>query len=294
MTELVGGNLTFINIPKGSGKTDLKELTSVPKFNFDGELVADQEKALYSFEVDGFIYDFLVVRKPKPTGKLFVLLSGAAVGVHLSPPVFQRWKWAEYFPGDCLYISDPTLRLEAEFKLAWYAGNANHEPLDVVAKLIKLVAGQLHVSLKDVFCYGSSGGGFAALRLGARMNDIGIVAVNPQTDITKYEQGSVEKFLRICFNGISRDEALEQYPEKMSVARFPERLIDSRIIYVQNDLDEHHVSVHQGPFRSAMESAGPGAGNILWLNFSNAGGHSAAESPEVFTKIINTITDDGY
>lgn len=279
----------LIKIPTSSGKTGLSDLTDVPKLKYHdaSELVA--EKAFYSFEDDGFTYDFLLVKKPGVVKRLFVLFSGAAVGDQ-PPPVFQRWRWAEQFPGHCLYISDPTIRLAENFRLAWYAGTPLHEPLEVIAQLITGIAEKLNVKLSDTFSYGSSGGGYTSLRLGAYLPEVGMVAVNPQTVVTKYHRGFVDRLLKVCFNGLAPEDALELFPRKLSLVHHADTLADRRIIYVQNSVDTHHALIHQPLFFEALGlESGETKGDVTFFPFYNEGGHTKAESPEVFTQVINKI-----
>ncbi|WP_218240971.1 hypothetical protein, partial [Pseudomonas sp. 2822-17] len=78
--------------------TSLEELK---KFNLEWPTIPKAlQEGLYTYKYEGFEYDFLY--KPSQEKRLFVLLSGSANRSKFTPPVFQRWSWAEYFPGHCL------------------------------------------------------------------------------------------------------------------------------------------------------------------------------------------------
>ena len=61
------------------------------------------------------------------------------------------------------------------------------------------------------------------------------------------------------------------------------------IIYIQNELDTHHMQEHYGPFALSMgyeATANETEGMFRRLHFSHEGGHRKAETPEVFTQAM--------
>ena len=83
--------------------------------------------------------------------------------------------------------------------LAWYVGTSDHDHFDVIGEIIVSFADKLGIKHKDIVSYGSSGGGFAAIRLSLFLPSITAIAINPQTEITQYERKNVEKYLEVCF-----------------------------------------------------------------------------------------------
>ncbi len=247
--------------------------------------------AVYSFTEDDFRFDFLFSPR-KGAKRLFVLFSGDALRAKNDPPVFQRWTWAPHFPGHCLYISDPSLHLASDLGLAWYAGTSGCDPLPTIKRVITEIAHQLNVAVRDVWSYGSSGGGFAALRLGCQLPGIGVVAINPQTVVTNYAGGSLKRYLRYCFDGRDRTKALADFPERLSLLAQVEPLKKTRVIYIQNTTDTHHFQEHYLPFCEAM-GVGPEHNetetDFRRLLFAHDGGHKKAENPEVFDKALDII-----
>src|SRR5690606_36415632 len=112
------------------------------------------------------------------------------------------------------YISDPTLKLYEDLGLAWYIGNKEADVQPIIVEIIKVVATKLNIPLENVILYGSSGGGFAALKFSSLIPEAIAIAINPQIDITVYKQGMADRFLKRCFDGISRKEAIKLYPER--------------------------------------------------------------------------------
>lgn len=282
------------NIPKFSGKVSLANLDEVSKAEWAG--VPAQDSCVYHHDEDGLRYDFLW--RPAPgSDKIFILFSGDAMRKDNDPPVFQRWSWAPHFPGHCLYFSDPSLYLNEKMGLAWYAGT---EKIDVQAVIVEIIRGflaKLGLNEENVYGYGSSGGGFATLRLLHFMPKAAAIAINPQTSVCRYEYKNVERYLDVCFNGRSREEALRDFPERLDLTSTPERLRGKRVAIIQNLLDTHHYEEHFKPLCAKLgtgfehDPQDPALRRIL---FSHEGGHKKAETQEAFDAIIDQVRSGAF
>ena len=283
----------LIEVPRFAGKTDIVQLADLPKVNYDTDKSLSNRKAVYTFHRDSFKYEFVLNRSETNSNRIFVLFSGDAMRSKYDPPVFQRWSWADKFPGHCVYVSDPSLYLHSRLGLAWYSGTAQHEPMSVISDLIREIAGKLNVNFSNIVSYGSSGGGFAALRFATFFSEAGVVAVNPQTDITNYSYKTVEQYLKICLKIEDRNEALRKFPGKLSLLKQVDKLANSRIVYVQNRLDEHHHMSHFLPFMQELglsEENGYSSDKLTSIIFEHEGGHIKAETSEVFTKAMSIVS----
>lgn len=275
-----------------SGKTSLLQLQDLDRVSYAGQLEHINRTALYYFEDQGLHYDFLW-RPKTQSNKLFVFFSGDAMRKKYNPPVFQRQSWASRVPGHCLFISDPMLYIDSSLGLAWYSGTELQDPLLRIAELIQQVVADLGLSLADVVAYGSSGGGYAALRLSLVLPDIAVICINPQTDITEYETRGVEKYLRLCWQGIGRAEAKTRFAARFSLlpAAEQKKFNHRRIIYVQNVMDTHHFEEHFKPFCEAVGIA-PVSSHTQYISvilFSHPDGHAKAETDEVFKQAIDYV-----
>ncbi|WP_375055684.1 glycosyltransferase [Zobellella sp. DQSA1] len=279
----------LIKVAEHSGKTSTNDLKSIPHKPFDGKV--DKEKTLYNFSDGNFQYDLLWAPK-EGSDRLFILFSGDAMRTKNNPPVFQRWSWSEHFPGHCLYISDPSLHLHPKLGLAWYAGTSTHDPMETIQNIIGKIASQLNIPNKSIISYGSSGGGFAALRLSLFMDGISVITINPQTVITKYSRNAVERYLKICFGGLTQIDALKNFSERLDLVSHAKNgaFSSSKIIYIQNTYDTHHYDEHFKPFLAEVEKHNEGK-NFTHILFSHPGGHKKAETPEVFTKAMSIVTE---
>lgn len=277
---------TTIKFPKGTIKTDSHKLLDLKKIEISlDDIPHPFDSGLYHFDQEGFRYEFLYY--PSSEKRLFVLLNGDFNRKRYSLPVFQRWSWADAFPGHCLFIADPMLYLHDQLGLAWYIGNSKAEPLTIIVDIIKAVASKLNIRMQDVIFYGSSGGAFAALRLSSLLPKATTVAINPQIDVTQYKY--FDFFLKQCFDDLDRDEAIKKYGDRFSILPHYKRLRKNKILYVQNTLDKHHFEVHYKLFANTFklnESNNYKRKNIETYFFEHPDGHKAAETKERFPEII--------
>lgn len=227
---------------------------------------------------------------PKPGGRLFVLLSAATDRKTHSPPVFNRRSWHARFPGSVLCVSDPTLTLSETLNLGWYLGEEKHDAMPELAKLVQAFADAVGVKTKSIVSYGSSGGGFAALGLAARLKGATAVAINPQTDVTAYRiQGVVRAMLETCFGGISAAETCARYPKRVSMLHAYAERHTSRVIYVQNRRDEHHYQKHFLPFAQQVGLPQEGGYSACGRHYAFVFDHENGHGPEpesLFPEII--------
>lgn len=269
-------------------KVGLEALGELERFTLNGpHLPPVMARGLYSFRAGELDFDFIY--SPGSESRLFVLFSGYADRSRLTPPVFHRWSWATVFPGHCLYIADPCLHLDPTLSIAWYAGTRGQPAIPTIGQLVRNVATQIDVPLAQTIGYGSSGGGFAALQLALELPEIISVVINPQTEVTKFDNGAVDRFLRICMGERSRSSALEAFHPRLSLIPHALHLMKRRIVYAQNTLDSHHLNEH---FRPLMESMGSAwdtevkTPTLQTIFFKHNGGHVAAEPRTLFPTLI--------
>lgn len=278
-----------------AGKISVDRLAHLEKFTYDGSNLS-KRNALYSFTEDnGQRIEFLW-RPKRHQKRLFVLFSGDARRPKLNPPVFQRWTWAKFFPGSCIYFSDPSLHLSESLGLAWYSGTSQYDPLQRMAEIALKVADQLGVQPEDICSYGSSGGGFASLRFASIVPEAACITINPQIVIPRFLEKKVNTYLETCFGGISKEAALQIYPDRFDLRSISGIFQRKRIVYVQNVLDTHHYDDHFVPFCETL-GVNPGQDDpesaFRQVLFSDSAGHAKAESMKEFDTAISILSGRG-
>lgn len=236
----------------------------------------------------------LLTGKQRP-GRLYVLLRGAEPDRHtVQLPRFSRFSWRERFPGTVLCIADPTLYLDDELKLGWYFGAPDHDVVEHLARILEVVCARLGLPVSDVVLYGSSGGGFAALQIAARLGrGATAVGINPQTDVLKYTvPRSVEAFLRVCTGGLTKERAWRRFGPRISALQAwqVDPAGEARCLIVQNIVDREHYNGHFRPFADLFALPDNGRspdGRMASIVYDHPSGH-AAEPDELVPRIIET------
>lgn len=250
----------------------------------------NRRDGLFKIELFSYQYDFYL-RKKANSKLLFVFLSGFADRKLLTPPVFHRWSWGTEFPGSCLYLSDPSLYRHKDLGLAWYVGDASKDAQYGCIKLIEKIRSTLNIEKKNVVLYGSSGGGFAALRMQLSEPEYASVIINPQTNLFKFSgKAELEKFRASLFKDTPKEDFESKYEEHFDLIRHAPRLRSTRISYVQNLADVHHHKHHFLPFAEKIglsENSSWETSNVKAFFFDDSLGHSAAEPKDRISEFIS-------
>ncbi len=281
-------------IPKIPGKITLEQLSDVDARTWDGQAPLSGDKTeILEYHAEGLRYD-LLWQPFEGAKRIFVMFSGDALRDRNDPPVFQRWSWASLFNGHCLFISDPALHTDDTLSLAWYSGTISADPLVRVAELLTTIAAQFGIDHSEIYSYGSSGGGFAALRLLSLMPEIAGIAINPQTNINAYKSPKVQKYYDTCFEGLKKSEMMAQFPKRISLLKNTDTLTGRRMLIAQNIQDEHHLSDHFTPLCDALGvpvDDNPDDTRLRRKLFDAEGGHKKAEDIETFKAIMKMVED---
>jgi len=273
---------------------------------------------VHSFRIsaEGPTLDFLAkgFRDEDRKSRAFLVVFSGAVSEQArdtaSAPFFSGIGLAGTTRLPLLSVSDPTLALNRDLTLAWYAGNSSApDLLDIVARNIDQVA--TATGLLPVLV-GGSGGGFAALNIIARLQSQATAVVwNPQTSIGAYYAAAGHKYLETAYPELSipadaansqaqLQDFLDQNIET-GRHRLPQiNTIDPRhsIIFLQNRSDVFHMSKHAGPWLNNIKfrAIGPNTfqspqGNIQLFIGDWGKGH--AVPPSVFLrKLVSRINAD--
>ena len=269
-------------------KTSIKHLDSVPRHTWGGPEDLDvQERGLYTEHFEGEQYDFIFAPKPE-TKRLIVFFSGDARRTTFDPPVFQRWSWASKFPANCLYFSDPALYKQSDLGLAWYAGNNGGDYLTHIAKVVRDVASAIGVDHGGVFSYGSSGGGFAAIRFARYYEGLRVIAINPQTDLSRYATKWTDRMSRACYDVESLASVPREEHYKFTALDLDTLSRAQEIFLAQNTVDTDHYENHYKPLKNYMQST-KYAARLTTFEFSDESGHAGAENSDTFNRIIEIL-----
>lgn len=272
-------------------KVDLSSLDSLSRVSYSDIFSHRPAEPCVSVKtVEGHRYDFIL--SPKKSDKLFVVFSGYVDRKKLSPPVFQRWKWAERFPGNVLYVSDPSLYLNETLSLGWYIGTEKVDHLKNISAIVMEIANHLGVKNSGIIGYGSSGGGYASMRLADFIPEMTSIAINPQTEIKKYSKVTVNSFLRACFDKKYDDFDFSLHSSRFNLMYDANSLKEKRVILVQNTVDTNHYTNHYLPYCAMRGYDGTTpikSEKFNTLLFEHKEGHSGTETKAVFSEIMGLL-----
>lgn len=208
----------------------------------DGEYIIQQE--------DPLGYDLYAYAKIKPAQTLNVAFHGAVRRIDTYPR-FDRVASLGSSEPALLSIADPTLMLGEDLLLCWFLGSKTWDPLDAIVGLIRsaaAAAGATHINL-----VGGSGGGLAAMRVGASLGDSLIFVYNPQTIVANYNKGVVDAYFEAAYPGEDPAEVMAAEPARFDMReafRLPHA--ECRLYYLQHLGDVGHVGRHYRPFKRSL------------------------------------------
>lgn len=200
-------------------------------------------RSVHVVETGTYALPFLVDRAVGDT--LVVAFNGAIDRNRTTQPRFERARSLSKLGAPFMVVADPTLDLSPSLGLGWYLGSAT---LDLVPELARAVRATMEtLGCRRAVLVGSSGGGFAAMQLGALMPEATAVVFNPQTDIRRYHARWAEAALATTFGVGGSYDSISS--ERLSVIdRYRRSGARPRVSYVINEKDGHHVTRHAKPF----------------------------------------------
>ena len=175
---------------------------------------------------------------------LVVTFSAATSKAADTLPVFSGAGVTKDLECNVLMISDPTMLLDQETTIAWYAGNSYQPNLqDDLAQLIAHFAQGGRVIL-----LGGSGGGYAALVEQSKLSDATSVVFNPSTRITG--RPVFKTYLEKMWQ--TKDPSDLPSSLILNLVEVYENPVEGEVYYVQNSFDQNFVRNYFWPLAEAV------------------------------------------
>lgn len=243
------------NPPPSQNKSSIH---NTPKISLDNlESLQSPEFARYSFKESIFTYDFLFIPQsqsnaPTQNNKPRLLVSMPSRHYKPYKPNFFRWSWHSGFPGHYLCLADPITMLLEHTKVTWCTGYDDYEVLPTFCKIVKHIAKIMNVEQNSIIILGSSAGGFASLKLSLLLPGCVCAPINAQTDVRAFSYKGYEQDLLGCYPGLTMDEIMDKYGNRLTLYDDIDKLKNTKILYVQNIQDEYHVTTQLIPLLEEM------------------------------------------
>lgn len=199
-------------------------------------------------------------------------------------PVLNGMGISRDLPINRIFLSDPSLVLDPNLKLAWFAGSTGIPLQGIIEDVIRATAARLDTQ-RLVF-FGSSGGGFASLYYSSRFADSICIANNPQTNIARYQPVDVAKFAEVCFSTSWPSAEVPSLPDYVSsdLTQIYQDAVGNHVLYLQNSNDAEHLSLHLKPFLEALDETNA----VMLLSGDWGPGHAPAPK-EVFRSLLRAV-----
>lgn len=189
----------------------------------------------------------------RPSKRLRIIMHGAVVRARDRYPRFDRVSTSVRSDDSFVSFADPTLTIDPELTLGWYTGNRDWDPAPTMLKVIDLAARAS--GAREVVLIGGSGGGFAALRLGARLPGSYAFVFAPQTSVARYRGRHFPALLEAGYGLRGETAAIDAYalhPGRFEVLSSYSAGTENRVYYLQSIDDPGHIGDHYNPFRRAI------------------------------------------
>lgn len=162
-------------------------------------------------------YEFLLNLK-KNSDYLIIAGSGARTKEEKKEryvePLFHRWSWN--FNQSIIYYNDPTAYIHGDLLGGWGVGTPDYWPVQIISKILNIIAKNLNFSHENIVFYGSSMGGFISILLATLNKNSYFVADIPQTNFLKHWRwpNIIKKH---CFPELTIEEMAERYGYRLNI-----------------------------------------------------------------------------
>lgn len=175
---------------------------------------------------------------------LVVTFSAAITSNVEKLPVFSGASLVDALPCNFLMIADPSLVLDRETTVAWYAGNRYQPSLqsDLASVIGFFSAGS------EIILLGGSGGGYSALLQHTKIENATTLVINPSTRISG--RPVFKSYLRKIW-GVEQAEDLPS-DVTLDVSHSFASPVGGEVYYVQNSFDQNFVKNYFWPFAESL------------------------------------------
>lgn len=189
-----------------------------------------------------------------PGDVLTVYFHGATDRHRYTMPRYERLRSLSGLEaGPVMIFSDPSLDLDGRMILSWFVGTEAIDVHDAIARMVSTFARKRGIA--KVVLVGNSGGGFAALQVGARLDGARVLAFGPQIRIDDYIARLSEAAHLAAFGRVSVADDARHASRMDLILRYKAIEFDQRVTYIQNISDHQHFADHFAPFKEAFEDS---------------------------------------
>lgn len=252
LSFIINNNIYKLSLDNSNISLPTKSLIANIKHKsyLETDIVLESNKNTYSTFINDMRLDFYCDNKKSK--ELLIMLPGA---VNRSKIIhnFQRFSWSDDFEYSVMSLLDPTIKNENNLSIGWFQGLSENYGIDNFILLLKNLFKVNNIKEENVTFFGSSAGGFSALKLANTFLSSKIIAINPQVYISNYHKNEFDKLLNYSYKFLSKKSVLEKYKDRLSIdIDFQNRKVP--IWYYQNIVDSHHMKKHLQLYLKTLDS----------------------------------------
>jgi pimeloyl-ACP methyl ester carboxylesterase len=250
------GNVRRSPLVRWGDETLIQEGYSVPVHTTldAGTFPAEaHEPSVWSVDLGQLVISSYLVDEPGDV--LTVYFHGATDRTRFSMPRYERLRSMPLLgTGPVMFFSDPCLDLDSRMILSWYVGTEDLDLHREIARMIEAYARKKEID--KVLLVGNSGGGFAALQLGAILQGTRVVSFNPQVQIDRYVPRIAQTAHWSLFGRDTVSDDPVHAPRMDLIESYRRIGFDQDVVLIQNPGDDLHYKEHFLPFTEAFRASG--------------------------------------
>lgn len=217
---------------------------TISSLTFAGQLRALHKVPLGSGRTLDFYADL------HKSDEIYITLHGANKPDKNRYPRFERIQSVGKYKKALIAFADPTVQMgrRSQMLLGWYLGGAGWDPIYDMASVVRRA--QSKVGTNRVVLIAGSGGGHAALRLGALIPGSLVYLQQPVVTINNSNPRALNNYFKTMWPGYDPARLMNDFPERFNMIELYRRLSpDNYVYYIQTYADLHYLNHNYKPFK---------------------------------------------
>lgn len=161
---------------------------------------------------------------------------------------FKRYEWNNELDDTLIYINDPTTK-KYNIEVGWGQGSKDIFTIDSMVFLINSIIKKVNKSYREIIFFGTGASGFMSIQLASFFKNSVAIVDNPHYFLLNYYDRHVNNLIKNVYGGISKEEVLNIYGNRVDVLElFKDLNYVPKIIASYNILSEYYLKTQLEPF----------------------------------------------
>ena len=204
------------------------------------------KNGVHSLEINDRWFDFLYEDRGSPV--TLITFSAALTSENKTYPVFSSRLISERLGANFLGFADPAQGGAESLPTYWHLNTQRVQTENFIPAIIKHTA--TNSIGKNLLFFGSSAGGFAALKYSAMFDGSAVLVMNPRINLT-HDPYRIPAYSKVVHPNTGWGELSKTIP--LDLAKQYEQAQGNFVVYLQNLQDENYVRHHYLHFKKAVQ-----------------------------------------